>query len=223
MKTLIPFVAITAVLHLAGCTKSDLPVYNSGISSSPIGTILTVHAGKDRFIQLGEKAILQVDILFDGVIPLRVSWSLLSGPGGVAFDSTASPMTNVNFTQTGLYIFEVKAENGKGLVARDTQQVEVWKLPDPARELVFNNLHWALDVWWPETGSYIYIPSPIGKYVEVLVRTDTAAQFVPVVPRDNLPGDAKEEIYYSGESISTVYVYGPTSLSGKKVDLKIRF
>ncbi|MBX3738731.1 MAG: tandem-95 repeat protein, partial [Candidatus Didemnitutus sp.] len=76
----------------------------------------------------------------DGVLTSK--WTKLSGPGGVAFANDTSPQTTATFSEGGIYLLQLEADDG-GFCSKATVEVRVDALykvePDPA----------TVAAWWP--------------------------------------------------------------------------
>ena len=59
---------------------------------------------------------------------LTVAWDYLVGPGSILFGSPNQPVTTVNFTNTGVYIFQLSASDGQ---YTSTNTTTITVLPDP--------------------------------------------------------------------------------------------
>jgi len=87
-----------------------------------------VDAGPDVYLaDTSFSALLNGTVLDDGLPAnreLRVSWSVASGPGEVRFDVPNAPMTVATFSEPGIYILSLTADDGSAIVT-DTLQARV--------------------------------------------------------------------------------------------------
>jgi hypothetical protein len=93
--------------------------------------VLQVSAGPDQATPLAPgapayEAELAGTVLVDGLPPapgaVTLTWSLVSGPGGVAFTDPAAAQTTATFAASGVHVLELEADDGVDVV---TDQVEV--------------------------------------------------------------------------------------------------
>ena len=100
------FYAVTAV---------DVFNNQSGLSNEASATPSTnppplVNAGPDRTITLSGAASLNGSASDNG--PFTVLWSMFSGPGSVTFGNSGAAITTATFSQTGLYVLRLTANDG---------------------------------------------------------------------------------------------------------------
>ena len=100
------FYAVTAV---------DAFNNQSGLSNEASATPSTnppplVNAGPDRTITLSGAASLNGSASDNG--PFTVLWSMFSGPGSVTFGNSGAAITTATFSQTGLYVLRLTANDG---------------------------------------------------------------------------------------------------------------
>ena len=74
----------------------------------------SVDAGSDRTVELGSAASLAGFVEDDGLPygTLAVTWSLVSGPGDASFTNEHDLVTNVTFTEIGIYWIRLTASDG---------------------------------------------------------------------------------------------------------------
>lgn len=90
-----------------------------------------VFAGANRTHYLPDTATLHGAVYDDGRPvggTLDIGWTYLSGPGPVVFGVTNTPVTTVEFTQPGVYEFELEAYDGEFI---DYDTVTITVLADP--------------------------------------------------------------------------------------------
>lgn len=94
---------------------------------SPLNKAPIVNAGPDRTITLPATASLAGTVTDDGlpagVTPV-VSWSVVSGPGTVAFADSTAPATTASFSRGGTYVLRLTA-NDSILIGQDEVTVTV--------------------------------------------------------------------------------------------------
>ncbi len=97
--------------------------------TAPFNRAPCVDAGPDLVIALGEVAALDGRVVDDGDGgELSVAWSELSGPGAVAFSNPTSETTTASFSEAGVYVLALAADDGS-LVSSDSLQVAVTGAP----------------------------------------------------------------------------------------------
>lgn len=102
----------------------------------PQNTTPVVSAGDDRTIRLPNSVTLVGSVNDDGLPDppgvVTTAWSKVSGPGAVTFDTPSSATTTVSFSDAGIYILRLTANDGD-LSTSDDMTVVV----DPAPEVYF--------------------------------------------------------------------------------------
>ena len=101
----------------------------------------TVAAGLDQSIGLTETLQLGGQITDDGMpegVPLTTAWSVLRGPGSVAFASRADPRTTATFSALGTYILRLSA-NDSQFTASDDLTVTVLPANQPPQVSIFGS------------------------------------------------------------------------------------
>ena len=83
----------------------------------------TVNAGPDQTVLTLSTTLSGSVVVPNG--PATILWKLYSGPAAVNIVSPNSATTNVNFTQSGTYTFELSADDGVHAVAFDVLIVNV--------------------------------------------------------------------------------------------------
>lgn len=78
-----------------------------------------VNAGIDQFITLPAVANLSATVTDDGAF--TVAWSRVSGPAPVNFGSPTSVTTTATFTQPGIYVLRITADDGTFQPTNDVQ------------------------------------------------------------------------------------------------------
>lgn len=99
---------------------------------APVNQRPQVSAGPDQSITLPAAANLNGTASDDGLPSgaLAVSWSVLSGPGTVAFAAASSRTTSASFSAAGSYVLRLTASDGQ-LSASDDVTVNVSAPPPP--------------------------------------------------------------------------------------------
>src|SRR6202042_154881 len=74
-----------------------------------------VYAGATQSVTPGQPVALHGSALDETVAPaaLTVAWSKLDGPGDVTFSTPNSPATEATFSQPGVYLLRLTADNGQ--------------------------------------------------------------------------------------------------------------
>ena len=89
----------------------------------------TVTAGTDARVDIETTILLSGSVNDDGYPDppglLTMAWSKLSGPGTVSFANPSEPQTTMTFSEPGIYVLELKADDGV-LSATDTVQIDVF-------------------------------------------------------------------------------------------------
>ncbi len=87
------------------------------ITVRPVNLPPVVHAGPDLTIVLPNNQVVLNATATDDGLPtgstLSVAWSLVSGPGAVAFGNANTAFTNATFTQAGTYALELSADDSQ--------------------------------------------------------------------------------------------------------------
>jgi hypothetical protein len=83
-----------------------------------------VNAGTSQFVTLGAPVTLVGSYSDDGIpgSPVTTFWTQISGPSGAVFANPASPNTAVSFSQSGVYVFQLTANDG---LANGSAQVTI--------------------------------------------------------------------------------------------------
>jgi len=82
----------------------------------------------------------------EGPAPLAFKWTVLSGAAGVAFSDTSSAATDATFSEVGIYVLQLEANNGQTSVS-DAVTVRVsTQYPDA--------LGIKADAWWQMNGTF---------------------------------------------------------------------
>jgi DUF1680 family protein len=93
-----------------------------------------VNAGVDRVVMLGGKTYLNGTIkTLGGRGAPVISWSKISGPGKVAFENAAEPVTTATFSKAGDYVLKLTA--GKGQLSASSTIAVKAETPPPATAL----------------------------------------------------------------------------------------
>ena len=73
-----------------------------------------VDAGTDQLVTLGTRVTLAGSYTDDGLsgLPVTTHWTQISGPAGAVFTDPAATSTTVNFNQSGVYVFQLMADDG---------------------------------------------------------------------------------------------------------------
>jgi DUF1680 family protein len=113
--------------HLAGII--EWKVYNSGpVPSLPP----VVDAGIDRSVVIGGRTYLAGKSIWLQDLPDNsVRWATESGPGTVAFENAASPVTTATFSTPGDYVLKL-AGSGRG--GQTTSMINVHAEPAPPKD-----------------------------------------------------------------------------------------
>jgi len=128
-----PGSAVTAVaLPVAGAYRFRLSAEAAGVirSDDVVVTRVSLKAGNlaptlsvpaAATFALWDANVLQATATDPDAAPgtLRVSWSKVSGPGGVWFEAAAAEGTPVSFSKAGAYVLRCKAEDGQDAVTAD--------------------------------------------------------------------------------------------------------
>ncbi len=79
-----------------------------------VNTAPVVSAGADQTVTLGMPAVLAGSVSDDGIPGPTVAteWTQVSGPAGASFADSMVANTSVNFSQTGVYVFRLTANDG---------------------------------------------------------------------------------------------------------------
>ncbi|MBI2513200.1 MAG: tandem-95 repeat protein, partial [Opitutae bacterium] len=151
----------TASAESFGGLLDEISVYNRAIYPDEIATIYAhpagkrppvanvapiVSAGPTLYNRTANTAVPLNGTVTDDGQPvdgvLTSKWTKLSGPGVVDFASPTSPQTTATFSEGGIYLLQLEADDG-GFCAKATVEVRVDALykvePDPA----------TLVAWWP--------------------------------------------------------------------------
>lgn len=139
MKTsAIKFVLFTIVLAM-GLWVSCSPPDDGGGTDPDENQAPSVSAGDNQHIQLPDNAVQLAGVVDDDGLPadgaLQVTWSATSGPAAVVFDQQNAARTQAHFTQAGVYILTLTADDG-ALSAADAMTVTV----DPPSDDDFQNI-----------------------------------------------------------------------------------
>ena len=108
---------------------------HSGITDQ----VPAVDAGQDLSIQDTEDALLTATVSDDGVSPLSLTWSRISGPGTVDFSHPTSPSTSAAFETAGIYELRLSATDGQGSDF-DSISVTVQSVDAPVGHWLLNEL-----------------------------------------------------------------------------------
>ncbi len=84
-----------------------------------IGSPAAADAGPDQIICASVVPMAATSSTGDGL------WTLVSGPGGFTIDDDTSPTTNINFVNSGIYIFDWTVNNGSCSTDTDQTTIEV--------------------------------------------------------------------------------------------------
>jgi RHS repeat-associated protein len=105
----------------------------------PVNLPPDVDAGPDATITLPATAALTGSVTDDGLPgppdALASTWTMVSGPGTVAFDDPSSPVTSASFSASGTYVLRLTATDGEANASDDvaiTVNEETSGPPDPA-------------------------------------------------------------------------------------------
>jgi len=100
----------------------------SSRSGAPENTAPTTDAGSDDTITYPAAASLDGTVSDDGMPAspgsVTVTWSKISGPGTVSFGNTHAVDTTATFSQNGVYVLQLEADDG-ALTDSDTVQITV--------------------------------------------------------------------------------------------------
>lgn len=123
-------------------------IYSAGdIGKSPVGNRApVVDVGPDRVLSDTSSLLLLAANATDEDGPLgelEIAWTKRAGPGTVTFASPEEPSTTVQFSDPGIYVLEVSANDG---LLRSTDTVEI-RVGLTAIESLSG-----LAVWWPLNG-----------------------------------------------------------------------
>ncbi len=91
-------------------------VLASALGGTPANRAPVVTAGPDQTLSAGFTASLQGAASDDGLPAgsiLRTMWSVVSGPGAVAFADPSAPATRASFARTGTYVLQLLAGDGE--------------------------------------------------------------------------------------------------------------
>jgi hypothetical protein len=88
-----------------------------GVNAAPV-----VSAGVDQTVILGSSATLAGAYMDDGVsgLSVTVQWTQVSGPSGAVIVDSATTNTDVSFTQSGVYVFQLTANDGMAATSAQT-------------------------------------------------------------------------------------------------------
>jgi hypothetical protein len=124
-------VAGTYVLRLTADDGALAASDDTTISVSPPNVAPTVDVGEDLTVGLGAGASLSASVGDDGLpnppATLVTTWSQVSGPGTVGFGDAAATDTSASFSEVGVYVLRLTADDG-ALSAQDDLTVTV--VPD---------------------------------------------------------------------------------------------
>jgi hypothetical protein len=135
----------TALFGALGTYVLRLSAHDSALGASDEVTIQVVdvypndppvvQAGVDQTVSISAGAALNGTVTDDGFpIPpgaTTSAWSVVSGPGTVMFGDAAAVDTTATFSQTGVYLLRLTADDG-ALTGEDTVMVTVTSPPTPA-------------------------------------------------------------------------------------------
>jgi hypothetical protein len=117
----------TYVLRLTA-SDFELSAYDEvtiTVQTDPDNDQPTVNAGPDQTIEFPAEATLTGSASDDGVPgPLTVTWSKVSGLGSVTFDDSSALQTTVSFSEPGVYVLRLTADDG-ALTASDEVTITV--------------------------------------------------------------------------------------------------
>ena len=118
--------AVTASGHLAG-SVDDVRIYQQAltvgqiarVAAAPKIAIITPPADGGIIVPEGVGLMMSAGASSPSGAQPAISWSMLSGPGAVAFDDPAAAETGVSFSAIGIHVLRATASLGNDEVSRD--------------------------------------------------------------------------------------------------------
>ncbi len=165
-----------------------------------------VDAGADLNLPQGVLAAQLQGFVSDdglpGTTPLRVVWSKLLGPGEVLFSDPSWPITSATFSESGIYVLQLLADDGL-VVSRDTVRVSV---------------DWSDGAIIPPDGLVAHWPGD-GTGHEVISGYDADL----VGPIEFIPGQVGGAFDFSGQSYSTARTDGTLDVGSSEDGFTVEF
>ncbi len=104
-------IIVRAVDHAGNQTTASIAITRAAPNQAP-----TINAGIDQTITLPDSANLNGAVSDDGLpagAALTTTWTRLSGPGEVSFGDSAVTVTNASFSQPGMYVLRLMANDSE--------------------------------------------------------------------------------------------------------------
>lgn len=116
-------------------------IQDAGNNQNPLVTITSPSASTVHLLGTNANLILEATVSDDGdTNSLVVSWTKVSGPDSLTFGDTNLPNTTVSFTNIGVYVLRITADDGQ---LRSFAEVMV--VVGGAEMLADKTLYWAFD------------------------------------------------------------------------------
>ena len=135
--TLLPDPAYTILAP----SNAVISIADAGTNVAPVVTITSPTASTVFLLGTNVNLILEAAVTDDdtNTVP-SVSWSQISGPDALVFGDTNQPNTTVSFTNAGVYMLRLTADDGQL-----QSYAEVTAVVDAVELLATNLLHWSFD------------------------------------------------------------------------------
>jgi hypothetical protein len=121
-------------------SNAVITILDAGTNLAPVVTITSPRSHMVFLPGTNANLILEASVSDDATNPPTSAWSEVKGPDSLVFGDTTQTNTTVSFTNTGVYVLRLTADDGE-LQSFDEVTVAV----GPVQLLATNLLHWSLD------------------------------------------------------------------------------
>jgi hypothetical protein len=224
MKSLYQFIILINQMVLILSCKKEATTITPAIET--INTLPQVNAGRDTTLILPVNTVLLSGMARDKETNIiSYQWIKIQGPTKFTLSTPHLPETIVSDLERGTYIFELTVIDGTGLMAKDTVNIAVVKIPEiiiSPSEIIFKDLEWGCFGQCYLAIEKIDSLLPPNKPIQVYIKRDSSSDWIPVI--EDTPGIQTQYTYYFENYIGkTLWIVNYIEDGYDTPDLKILF